>query len=42
MCADVYISEPRGALDVVTPIYRVIGHLHILLTDGLALDRDCW
>jgi hypothetical protein len=36
--ADVYIIEQREALDVAILICRVIGHLHISLTDGLALD----
>lgn len=38
--ADVDICEKRETLDVTVLICRVIGHLHIALTDCLALDTD--
>jgi hypothetical protein len=37
-CADSNICEKRETLDVTVLIRRVIGHLHIALTDCLALD----
>jgi hypothetical protein len=37
-CADADICEKRETLDVTILIRRVLGHLHIALTDCLALD----
>jgi hypothetical protein len=36
--ADTDICKKRETLDVTVLIHRVLGHLHIALTDCLALD----
>jgi hypothetical protein len=40
--ADTDICKKRETLDVTVLIHRVLGHLHIALTDCLALDTAKW